>query len=321
MATMNDDGKTILEANWNYRAARVLHVANNLQIFTLLCEKPMSVVELARTCNAKPHMLEKLLIVCCAMGLLEKHEAIYSITNLAETYLVAGRELYQGDMIAHSANKWDFWTHLEEKILLDKSLPPDEDIQHQNFIRAMHNITMAGRGKAIVEVLDLTDRKQFFDVGGGPGTYSILFCRRWPELKAVVFDLPETIAIARETIDREQMTDRISVREGSWDTHDFDRNNDVVLLSNILHGPESQAEMKLAKAFDSLVSGGLVLIQEFLLNDEKTGPLIPALFNIMVGTFSQKELFTHTEQAGFIKTEILLDRPDLGATWISGTKP
>jgi len=318
---MNKDGKTILEANWNYRVARVLHVANNLQIFTLLCEKPMSVVELADTCNAKPPMLEKLLIACCAMGLLKKHEEIYSVTNLAETYLVAGREFYQGDMIAHSANKWDFWTHLEDEVLQEKAPPPDAEIQHENFIRAMHNITMSGRGEAIVEVLDLSGRKQFFDVGGGPGTYSILFCRRWPELEAVVFDLPETIAIARETIDREQMTDRISVREGSWDTHDFGRNNDVVLLSNILHGPESQAEMKLAKAFDSLVSGGLVLIQDFLLNDEKTGPLVPALFNIMVGAFSQSELVNHIEKAGFRQTRVLLDRPDLGATWISGAKP
>lgn len=317
---MTTSPDTIFESMWNYRVARVLHVANNLQIFTLLCEKPMSVVELARTCNANPPMLEKLLIVCCAMGLLEKHKAIYSITNLAETYLVAGRELYQGDMIAHSANKWDFWTHLEEEVLLDKSPPPDKDIQHQNFIRAMHNITMAGRGEAIVEVLDLTRRKQLFDVGGGPGTYSILFCRRWPALKAVVFDLPETIAIARETIDREGMADRVSVREGSWASHDFGQNNDVVLLSNILHGPESQAETKLAKAYDSLVSGGLVLIQEFLLNDEKTGPLLPALFNIMVGAFSRNELTTQVEQAGFRKVELVLDRPDLGGTWISGTK-
>jgi predicted O-methyltransferase YrrM len=318
---MNGNDKSILEANWNYRAARVLHVANNLQIFTLLFKKPMSVVELADTCSAKGPMLEKLLIACCAMGLLKKHQEIYSLTNLSATYLVAGRELYQGDMIAHSANKWDFWTHLEDEILQEKSPPADDKIQHQNFIRAMHNITMSGRGDAIVEVLDLSGRKQLFDVGGGPGVYSILFCRRWPELKAVVFDLPETIAIAQEIIDREQMADRISVREGSWDSQDFGLNNDVVLLSNILHGPESRAEMKLAKAYDSLVSGGLVLIQDFLLNDEKTGPLLAALFNIMVGAFSQKELFTHTEQAGFIQTEILLDRPDLGATWISGTKP
>ncbi len=318
---MSEDGKTILEMTWNYRAARVLHVASHLQIFTRLCEKPMSVNDLAQTCHAKPDTLEKLLIACCAMGLLNKDEDLYSVTNVAETYLVAGRELYQGDMVAHSANKWDFWTNLEDFVLQEKAPPPDEDIQHQNFIRAMHNITMSGRGEVILEALDLSGRKQLFDIGGGPGTYSILFCRRWPDLKAVVFDLPETIAIAREIINREQMTDRIGVREGSWDAHDFGRNNDVVLLSNILHGPTSQAEMKLTKAYDSLVSGGLVLIQDFLLNDEKTGPLLPALFNIMVGAYSQKELLTCIEQAGFSQMNILLDRPDLGATWIAGTKP
>jgi len=312
---MSSSGASILEMAWNYRAARVLHVANTLQIFTRLSQNPMSVIELAQACKAKLPLLEKLLIACCAMDLLEKDEERYRVTALAKTYLVAGQALYQGDMIAHSANKWDFWTHLEDEVLLEKVPPPDESTEHENFIRAMHNITMAGRGEAIVEALDLSDRKQLFDVGGGPGAYSILFCRRWPALKAVVFDLPETIGIAREVIQREGMADRISVREGSWDTHDFGRNNDVVLLSNILHGPGDQAEMKLAKAFDSLVSGGLVLIQDFLLNDEKTGPLVPALF-----AFSQSELVNHIEKAGFRQTRVLLDRPDLGATWLSGIK-
>jgi precorrin-6B methylase 2 len=318
---MNQTDTSILETAWNYRTARVLQVANRLQIFSRLSAQPMSLPELAGVCRAHPAMLEKLLIACCAMDLLKKREDHYVTTEIAETYLVAGSELYQGDMIAHSANKWDFWTHLEDEVLLEKVPPPDETTEHENFIRAMHNITMAGRGEAILEALDLSSRRQLFDVGGGPGTYSILFCRRWCDLKAVVFDVPETIAIAREVIENEGMADRVSLREGSWDTHDFGRDNDVVLLSNILHGAESRAEMKLAKAYDSLVSGGLVLIQEFLLNDDKTGPLVPALFNIMVGAFSRHELTSQVEQAGFIKVQLILDRPDLGATWISGTKP
>jgi len=52
-------------------------------------------------------------------------------------------------------------------------------------------------------------------------------------------------------IEKEGMHDRISVRQGDWTTDSFGDDNDVVLFSNVLHGPGSDAEMKLGKAYDS----------------------------------------------------------------------
>lgn len=86
------------------------------------------------------------------------------------------------------------------------------------------------------------------------------------------------------------------------------------LLSDVMHGPGSKAQMKLKKAYDSLVCGGLVVIQEFLLNDRKAGPLIPALFNVMVGAYSQAELFGIVEETGFIKPKLVISSEELGAS-------
>ncbi|MBN1844281.1 MAG: hypothetical protein JW810_01275 [Sedimentisphaerales bacterium] len=318
---MNETIQSILESGWNYRSARVLQVAGRLGIFETLCGGPLAATELAARCGARPAMLDKLLIACCALGLLIKDRDRYANSQIAETCLIPGRELYQGDMIAHAAHQWGFWTNLEDEIRLEPAPPADPQARHRDFILAMHNITLAGRGKAIVEKADLSGRRQLFDAGGGPGTYSILFCRRWPDLKAILFDLPETLVIAREILAREGLSDRICTRPGSWDTHDFGCGNDVVLLSNVLHGPASQPAMKLRKAYDSLVAGGMLLIQDFLLNDEKTGPLIPALFNVMVGAFSRSELLGHVDQAGFRDAAVLLELPEPGATWFVATKP
>lgn len=140
-------------------------------------------------------------------------------------------------------------------------------------------------------------------------------------LRAVMFDLPETISITRQIIAKEAMADRISLIEGDWDTDSFGEDNDVVLLSDVMHGPGSSAEMKLAKAYDSMVAGALLIIQEFLLNDEKTGPLIPALFNMMVGAYSKQELFDLVKQAGFVEPELVVSCEKLGASWITAKKP
>ncbi len=316
---MHPEYHTITEWTWAYRASRILQVACDLDLFTHLSDRSLTSSQLAAACSAKPDMLEKVLIACAAMGLLFKSGDQYRNSPLAVTYLVKGNALYQGDIINHAAGVWNFWNDLPNSIRTAPSAKPADP--HRNFILGMHNLTMTGRGQLFLDHIDLSGRKRLFDVGGGPGTYSILACRKYPDLRAIVFDLPETIAIAREVINREGMADRIGVCEGSWETHHFSQGNDIVLMSNILHGPASQAPMKLRKAYDSMVPDGLLVIQEFLLNENKTGPLLPALFNVMVGAYSKPELFDLILSAGFVQPHLAAANEDLGSTWITATKP
>ena len=315
-----DDIVKLPEFSWDYRAARTLHIANSVGVFDLLSHAPASAAEVAEHCRTKPDLTEKLLIACAAMGLLEKAGEKYKNTELAYTYLVRGRPLYQGDMIAHSATVWEFWDALYVDIRLEDAPKPEPD-RHGDFIRAMHNIAIDGRAQAIADAIDLSKRSKLLDIGGGPGTYSIVFCRKHLQLKATVFDLPETIAIAREVVAKEGMQDRVSATEGDWNTDTFGEGYDAVLMSNVLHGPTSKARMKLTKAYDAMVSGGMLIIQDFVLNDGKTGPLAPALFNIMVGAYSRPELFEEVKKAGFTKPRVLLEMEEHGSMVVTASKP
>ncbi|MCK4999738.1 MAG: hypothetical protein KAS23_09390, partial [Anaerohalosphaera sp.] len=238
---------------------------------------------------------------------------------LAEKYLVAGKELFQGDMIAHSASVWSFWDELPNAVRKDAAIRPEVD-DHRNFILAMRNITAGGRGKLFLEHIDLSGRKKMFDVGGGPGMYSVLACRKCPGLKATIFDLPETIEITKEVVAQEGMEDRIGFAAGNWDDDEFGDGNDVVLFSNVLHGPNYNVEEKLAKAHSSMVDGGLLVVQEFVLNNEKTGPLISALFNVMVGAYSESELLAVIEAAGFVNAKIVVNDNETGSCWVTAEK-
>lgn len=308
------------ELTWGYRAARVLQTTVRLKLFTHLDKASRSCEELASLCSAKPPLLQKLLIACCAMGLLQKDGEKYANTDLSQNYLVEGKPLYQGNIIAHAARVWDYWDNLPSEILAG---PPQEpaDQSHRDFILGMRDITAGYRGQFFLDSIDLSGCKKLFDVGGGPGLYSILACRKYTHLTATVFDLPETIAIARQIVEQEGLTDRITLRPGSWDTDDFGRGCDVMLFSNVLHGPNSNAAMKLRKAYESLVPGGMVAVQEFALNNDKTGPLIPALFNIMVGAYSEAELAELLKQAGFVDCRIAAKSEQIGCTWITALKP
>jgi hypothetical protein len=308
------------QLTWECRASRVLHVAVLLKLFTRLADTPLGCKKLAAACKAKPDILERVLIACCALGLLEKEDNAYRNTALSQEYLVEGKPLYQGHMIAHAARVWDYWHDLPQ-LVLENPPKPDEARDHRNFILGMRDIAMAGRGQVFLDNIDLSGHKKLFDVGGGPGLYCILACQKYPQVTATLFDLPETIAIARECVEEAGLTDRISLRGGSWETDEFGRGNDVVLFSNVLHGPNSMAAMKLKKAFHSLVPGGMVAIQEFALNDEKTGPEIPALFNVMVGAYSRGELIEQITKAGFVNAKVVTENEQIGCTWITAAKP
>ncbi|NLX03926.1 MAG: SAM-dependent methyltransferase [Phycisphaerae bacterium] len=310
------DVEGINDLSWAYRAARTLQVASNLRIFDVLAEGWTPLEEVCRRCRSKPELTGKLLIALAAMELVEKRDGRYRNAEAAEAYLVRGRALYQGDIIAHSASVWKIWDRLEEDARVEPQAAPDEE-RHRNFILGMHNLTMAGRGELVTSAVNLSGRRKLLDVGGGPGTYSIMFCRRYPDLRAEVFDLPETVAIAREIITKEGMADRVTTKPGDWNTDEFGEGADVVLMSNILHGEGSQAAMKLAKARRAMVNGGVLVVQDFVLNDEKTGPLNPALFNIMVGAYSRPELFGEIERSGFGNPQVVLSSERFGNSVIT----
>jgi predicted O-methyltransferase YrrM len=314
---MNDQRIDLNNVIWEYRTSRALQVANNLNIFAALAQGPMSVRQLSKRCRTKPDMTEKLLIACAAMGLVEKQGDLYANSKLAETYLVPDSTMYQGHIIRHASFVWKFWDQLADQIRLE---PVAEEETHEDFILAMRDIAVGGRVQLVASAVDLTGRRKLFDVGGGPGTYSIAFCRQYPELRAVILDLPETMPIARKMIAEARLEDRIRFVPGSWDTHDFGEANDVVLLSNILHGESSKAKMKLKKAYESMAAGGLLVIQDFVLNDEKTGPLIPALFNIMVGAYCRAELFSVIRESGFIDPAVVKTSETHDSTIITAVK-
>jgi SAM-dependent methyltransferase len=322
------DGLTYLtELTWGFEAARALHVANSLGVFSLVDIQPMTAKQLADKTRTDKDMLERLLIACCAMGLMTRQDDRYQNSEIADQYLVQGRPLFQGDIVAFSATAWSVWDQLETTVRHGRVYHAPSPVrgppqQRRNFARAMHNMTMAGRGGLFTDHIDLAGRKHLFDVGGGPGTYSILACRKNPGLTATVFDLPDTIQIAQEMIEQEGMQDRIRTQAGDWETAEFGNGNDVVLFSNVLHGPSSNAAMKLKKAHRSMLPGALLVAQDFVLDDTKTGPLVPALFNLWAaGAFSSRELIDEIHNAGFADANVLVNDESLGSTWITATRP
>jgi SAM-dependent methyltransferase len=153
---------------------------------------------------------------------------------------------------------------------------PDPE-ERRDFLLGMFNVAQQQAG-IIAQALDLSARSHLLDIGGGPGTYALHFCRINPRLRATVFDLPTSGPIARQVIENHNLSGRIDFVGGDYLSDPLPR-GDVAWLSQVLHseGP-ARAEFLLRRAADCLPPGGLLCVQDFMLDNDRGGPVHPALF-------------------------------------------
>jgi predicted O-methyltransferase YrrM len=323
----------IMRAMAGWQPARVLMAANRLDVFNVLGEELLHVREIAKRCGAHPRSTKLLLNACVALGFLRMQNGRYGNTPEGLQLLVGGKPTYIGDGVNHSDWLWRTWTRLAEAVRTNKPvIAPAEAGEgltiHRDFILAMHDRAMH-MGEALAEALDLSGRRQLFDAGGGPGTYSCFLARKYPELRCIVFDLPPAVPIAEENIASFGLQDRVTTRAGNYFRDGFGRGNDVVLFSAIFHAmPPRRAKRLLRKAHDSLVSGGLVVVHENLISSSKTSPTGAVLFslNMLVNTgqgrsYSGSEIMAWMREAGFVNPAVIpLPAPGTSSL-VTATRP
>jgi hypothetical protein len=97
-----------------------------------------------------------------------------------------------------------------------------------------------------------------------------------------VLDYPEVTAVTREYASRFDVADRFDYQEGSFFDIDWGRDQyDLAILGHILHGEApDRAKWLLQRAHDALNSSGMLLIAEFVPNEQRSGPLLPLLFGL-----------------------------------------
>lgn len=286
--TILNPGK-ILETSGSYWEGFTLHGGVKLDLFTRLSEGPRTGAALAVAIGGDERRVTALLNALTAMGLLTKTDDLFANSETSATFLSKSSDRYMGHIIMHHHHLVESWHRLDEAVMTGmptRGRSSTADARRESFLMGMFNIAMQLAPQVTGEI-DLEGRSQLLDLGGGPGTWAIQFCLRNPELTATVFDLPTSQPFAEKTIERFGLGDRIRFQGGDFHEDHIAGRYDVAWLSHILHseGPAT-CERTIEKAVAALEPGGLILIHEFILNNDLASPLRPALFslNMIVGT-------------------------------------
>jgi len=292
-------------------------LAHKLKLFSVLAIRPRSLSQVCETLGIKRRPAEAILTAAVALGFLELRNGQYSVTPLTEDYLVDQSPTYFGTYLDLIINNYSVCSldQLEKAVRTDtaQAYASSQEMFRSHaervdlarfFTRTMHGTSMAP-ALAWPEVVDLSGSEVMLDIGGGSGAHSIGAARKFPRLKGIVFDAAPVCGVAAEFIADYGMQTRIRTHAGDMWTDPFPP-ADVHFYSMIYHDwtPE-KCRFLTRKSFESLRSGGHILIHEMLYNDDKTGPFPIAAFSmVMLGwtegeQYSGKEISEMLREAGF----------------------
>lgn len=320
--------------------SQTLVAAEDLDLFTVLSARGgATVAETAAATGIAERPAEILLTACTALGLLERLDDRFVNAPVAQEHLVRGRPYYLGDYVRmlreHAYHGWmrvteavrenrpSRWTPEERERIFDA------DQRSARFWDGLYPLSALTAG-VLADAVDLGRVAALLDVGGGGAAFGIELCRRYPRLRATVYDLPHVCHHTAKRIAAAGLSDRIGLAPGDFFADsELPAGHDAILLSMILHDwDEPRNRTLLSMCHRALPPGGLLVISELMVDDAKTGPLNAALMgmNMLVGTWGRS--YTAAEYTGWLRAAgfdqvraVRLDAPAANAALVARKAP
>jgi (2Fe-2S) ferredoxin/ubiquinone/menaquinone biosynthesis C-methylase UbiE len=293
-----------------YQESRVILSGVELDIFTAVGKGARS-EEVAKRIGTDPRATEMLMNALVATGMLTKAGGVFRNAPVAAQFYAERSPNDARAAAMHTVNFWARWSTLTDCVRAGTSVTFSESAARPEdwtraFIAAMHR-NAVDRAPLILQAVGTEGVRRLLDVGGGSGAYSIAFAKAVEGLQAEILDLETVLPIAQSHIEKAGVGNRVKTRAGDLRTDKLGHGFNLVLVSAICHmlGVDENRDL-LKRCYQALAPQGRVVIQDFILDADKTSPKTGALFalNMLVGTkngssYSEEEYAAWLREARF----------------------
>ncbi len=328
MAAVVGDAREIARIAYGFKASKALFTAIDIGLFARLSDGPQTLSALAADMSLAANRLETLLTALTSLGLLSKDTDGYANAPGCNDYLVPGKPSYFGDYFELQTDRFlypafddlaslirgdggsEVWGEYEE-LMRDAA-------RAETFSRGQHAGSLSAAA-ALAKHTDLSSREHILDVGGGSGAFTIMLCRHNPGLRATILDFPNALRVARIFVDEAGLGERVAYREADATAGEWPQGHDVVLMSFLLSAVSAAAiDGLFGRAYGSLPAGGMLVVHDFMVDDNRTGPpdaalwFLTCMFNAPDGVvLTPQRIARRIEAAGFADLRIEALIPDL----------
>jgi hypothetical protein len=317
------DPQPLVTLGLSFWKAKALMTAVELGVFAELASGPRSGQDLARALGLPGRGAYDFFDALVALGLVERRSRVYSNTREADAFLDPAKPSYIGGLLEMTNMRlYPVWGKLGEALRTGepKNESRDEADYYANlgrssdrlavFLRGMTGLS-AGASRAIAAKLPWSDYRTFVDVGGAEGGLAVQLCAAHAHLTGGTFELPGVEPYHQSYVAGFALSQRIRFHGG-----DFFRDPlpaaDVVIMGHVLHNWNlEQKRLLIRKAYEALPRGGMFLVHESLIDDERRENALGLLMslNMLLVTregfgFTGAECQAWMREAGFAETRV-----------------
>lgn len=301
----DDDVNSLLDMVFAFQKSRILITAFELDIFNLIGESSKTSREITFDLNTEEFATRKLLDALVSLGILTKSNDRYSISKRYQKLITKGSSFYIGNL-RYFNFVWDSWTKLTESIKMGTSASIKEGNSPNKYLEDILTALQwraTQQASTIIKNINLHQVNKALDLGCGSAGYSMELLKAKPSIEMFVLDFPEVIEITKKYIEIKGFSGRITPMTGDFFEDDFGKDYDLIIVSNVMSRFSFYQNITLLrKIYDALNKGGLLVIQDYLINDDRVSPEFQALFNLnLLVTTPAGNLYTETDMWMMLK--------------------
>ena len=291
-----------------YQKSAALKAAIEIGLFTAIGKESVTSADLAARCEAAERGVRILADYLTLSGFLVKEGGRYSLTADSAFFLDRSSPAYCGGAVEFLLDPalvraFDHLGCVVKKggsAVQDQGTIAPEHPVWEKFARAMAPMMVPTARIAAGQFSLPSDRPtKVLDIAAGHGVYGISFASVNPTCHVTALDWKNVLTVAEENARAAEVADRFSTIPGDAFTADLGSDYDLILVPNFLHHFNAADCTKfLQRVHAALRPGGRVLIIEFVPNDDRISPHVPASFAlVMLGSTPEGDAYTFAEYA------------------------
>lgn len=304
-----------------YQRTQSLKGAIELDLFTAIAEGANTAPAIARRCNASERGIRILSDYLVVIGFLTKDENGYGLTVDSAAFLNRHSPAYLGAAVRFISSPELTESFKDVAAIVRKggtvvgeegTTSPENPVWIE-FARSMAPL-MALPAELLGKLIraDGGEKCKVLDIAAGHGLFGITIAKQNPKAEVVAVDWPLVLDVAQENAEAAGVAERYSTIPGSAFDVDYGGGYDIVLLTNFLHHFDPPTcEKLLKKVHSALAAGGRAVTFEFVPNEDRVSPPVPATFSMMMlGTTPSGDAYTFSEfdqmfrNTGFSSSEL-----------------
>jgi len=319
----------MLDAYLSMMRASALSTAGRIGLFEVLADGPAQASELAEILAVDIVGIQRLTDFLIATGHLLRDGS--SIANAPDTirWFTRHGAIDYSPGLAWMADAWSIMDDLSEsvwrggpaRLLWDRMV--DDPQLGTRFSRYMCAFAEHLSPDLLAAVPVPTGPARLLDLGGSHGTHATAFCKRYPELRAVIVDLASALGGTNERIEADGLSNRVTVRADDIRAFQWGDGYDVALYLSVAHNMSLDENREIIAHLARVMrSGGVLVIHEY--PRETTPAIFETAFRLTLltetgtRTFSLIELGEMLDAAGFASYgHIVLSPPEKGTLIIA----